>query len=357
MHCQDVIEMLSPYMDGALDTADHEVIQAHLACCPSCRSEWEELTLSIGLLQELPELTPPAGFRAELMEKIDQLSAPAQLPQHKHWFERVTEVTRKSWYRTAAVAAVAAMTMGLTALWEKDGNQFLPIDPKPPQVAVDQETRDKDVPNKPDNSQTVQPGKDTPQKPDSGTSGSGSNPTTPKTTVATGASVTTQNSGGKSVESYVPQSSEGMAARSTTLKLDIQDFDAALRKLGAIIQANNGSIVTPYLEKDGIGTIGIKVPVASYKSKSVDAQLQALGVVISYLPVETDLSDQHQQAKETIKQLQDKVVELNGKLAEGANQQLENELQAAQTDLNQQIKAIKQLEERSTYGIINLTLM
>ncbi len=354
MYCQDILEKLSLYVDGVLDAADQQAVQEHLACCPACRSELEELTLAMGMLQELPELTPPADFRVKLMEKIEQLPAPIQAPQHKPWYERVVGVTRKSWYRTAAVAAVMAMTLGLTALWEKDGNEFLPIDPKPPGVE-----------NPSNHNLALEPGEtqENPQetnqpetKPEVNTPSQGGTPNTsqPSNTNRQGTKSTPSNQ--LSVESYVPRSSEGLVSRTSTLKVDVQDLGAAVKALGTVVQNNGGSIVTPYSETGGVGSISVRFPANVFKS--AENQLMSLGVVISYLPTEKDLSDQHGEIKKNIEQLQAKVGELKGKLAaEEANQELEKQLRDAENDLNQQIKTIQGLEERSTYGIINITLI
>ncbi|RYD01934.1 hypothetical protein N752_27820 [Desulforamulus aquiferis] len=252
MRCQDVMEKLSLYLDGVLESSEREVIKAHLACCPACRAEWEELTLSVSLLQELPELAPPAGFRAGLMEKIDQLPAPVRAPQNKRWFERISEVSKSRWYQTAAVAAVMAMTLGLTSLWEKDGNQFMPVDPRPDKGIAQLGEH----PGKTDtNNVTVDPG----VEPDPGAV-----VTDPGTQVETPNNSTTKPNqpgnavnepgkvdNGRGFESIVMQPSEGIISSSATLRIDVQELSAALKTLGTITQSNSAQSKVPILKMAG----------------------------------------------------------------------------------------------------------
>lgn len=356
MRCQDILKMLSSYLDGVLEPSDREAVKIHLACCPACRAEWEELTLSISLLQELPELAPPAGFRAGLMDKIDKLPAPVKAPQNKRWFERVSEVSKSKWYQTAAVAAVMAMTLGLTSLLEKDGsNQFMPVDPRPEkEIAQVGERPEK---NDPING-VVNPGGE--QSTDTGPTNTESPGVTPGKTVIEPVQPGKLSEPGKvdkdrGFESFVPQPSEGMVASSAALRLIVQDSNTALKSLGSITQNNGGSVYSPYSENNGSGQISIKVPLTNYKS-TVN-ELQKLGDVDGYLPTERDLSSQHKQAKDILEQLKAKKADLESKLAQEENEEVEAQLGAVNSSVAEQVNTIKQLEDRSVYGIIIITLI
>lgn len=357
MRCQDALEMLSPYLDGVLTPAEREAVRVHLACCPNCSAELEELRASLRLLQELPELTPPAGFRAGVMEKIDQQPAPQQVPQHKSWLNRVTGVARSTWYRTAAVAAVMAMTLGLTALWEKDGNQFLPVDPKHNDAVVavqepKQPGNDQPAP-KDDVSAPVQEPDTSTAKPDTVSPDDGA-----RSDAASGkpnATVAVPNHHDKQGEGFVPQPSEGMVAGSAVLKLDVENLESALKSVGTIVQNKGGAVYQPYAGSEETGTIGIKISRSSYHS--VIGSLQNLGTVITYLPNEKDLSAQHKEATEKMQQLQSRQAELEEKLTEGANPELQSRLLEVKASLEEKITAIKQLEDRSSYCLVTITLM
>ncbi|MCL4441245.1 MAG: zf-HC2 domain-containing protein [Firmicutes bacterium] len=356
MHCQEVLEMLSPYLDGVLDPAEHAAVQDHLACCPSCSAELEELRSCLSLLQELPDVAPPAGFRAGLMVKIDTLSLPTQAPQRKSWFEHVNGVSRKGWYRTAAVAAVMAMTLGLTALWEKEGHQFIPVQPTAQEMASaeqltagDRQENRENNPSKPaDNTvpgvegekphASVQAGKETTKPADKAGA--------PKTAGPSERQLVFEN--------YHYQPSEGMTVRTVVLKLDVQDAGAALKSIGAISQKAGGSIVAPYTENSDSGTVGIKVP--AHQSRAVENQLKALGEVVTDMPTVRDLSSQHRHAVDVLEQLKAEQTKLANKLAEKEDPALEDQLASITAAMTQQIKLIQQIEEQCSDSTITITL-
>lgn len=355
MQCQEALEMLSPYLDGVLDPAEHAAVQDHLACCPSCRAEWEELRSCLSLLQELPEIAPPAGFRAGLMEKIDTLTLPAQAPRRTDWFERVNGVTRKGWYRTAAVAAVVAMTLGLTALWEKEGRQLIPVQPATQEMATiepltsghRQEYPAENQGKPAEGKQTGVEGEKTPA------SAQGSKATKP-TDKAAAPGAAGQPERKFVSESYHSQPSEGMIARTVVLKLDVQDAGTALKSIAAISQKVGGSIVVPYTESNGAGMVGIKVP-ASH-SRMVESQIKALGEVVTDMPSERDLSSQHKQAVNALEQLQAQQTDLANQLVEKEDPALEDRLAKINAVVSQQIKLIQQIEEQCRDSMITITL-
>ncbi|MEW6065061.1 MAG: DUF4349 domain-containing protein [Bacillota bacterium] len=355
MRCQDALEMLSPYLDGVLAPAEREAVRVHLTCCPRCSAELDELRASLRLLKELPELTPPAGFRAGLMERIDQNTAPKQVPQHKSWLGRVTGAARSTWYRTAAVAAVMAMTLGLTALWEKDGNHFLPVDPVPKEpVVVVQEPQQPAVDRPAPRDGVPEPA----QGPNSGTpkpdAASPDNGGTPDVTPIkpNGA----PNDGSiKQGEGFVPKPSEGLVAGSAVLKLDVENVEKALKSVGTLVQNKAGSVYQPYAGSEETGTISIKIPRSNYHQ--VIGSLQNLGDVITYLPTEKDLSAQHKEATEKMEQLKSKQAELQANMTEEPNPELQSQLAEVNASLEEKISAIKQLEERSSFCLITITLM
>jgi hypothetical protein len=55
-------DQLSAYIDGALDTAAAERLEAHLDDCESCRRELEQLRSTVSALRELPEAQVPRSF-------------------------------------------------------------------------------------------------------------------------------------------------------------------------------------------------------------------------------------------------------------------------------------------------------
>ncbi|MBI2304923.1 MAG: zf-HC2 domain-containing protein [Chloroflexi bacterium] len=62
VRCRQVRDRLSEYMDGRLKEGERRRVEEHLAACPECRWELEELRATVGLLRQLPPLTPRRSF-------------------------------------------------------------------------------------------------------------------------------------------------------------------------------------------------------------------------------------------------------------------------------------------------------
>ena len=77
MTCQQAQPLLSERLDGCLELAQEQQLQAHLDGCSECRREWSDLERSWQWLGELPELEPGPLFRAQVWEKIRQQASPA----------------------------------------------------------------------------------------------------------------------------------------------------------------------------------------------------------------------------------------------------------------------------------------
>ncbi|SHK97840.1 zf-HC2 domain-containing protein [Desulforamulus aeronauticus] len=354
MRCQDVMELLSPYLDGALATEEREAVRLHVARCPKCSAELEELRACIGMLKELPLIAPPTGFRVGLMEKIDQLPSQQGSSKDKNIFDRVTGIARSSWYRVVAVAAVMAMAVGITSLWEKEGVQFLPLEQKPKGVvAVHEPQKASKEPPVVKEQQPSQVG----QSSEPGASGSksavnskGSGVKQPDPQQGNATVPVITEAVKKQVEGYVPKPSTGMAVVSASLRLDVVDIEAALKSVGSIALDNGGT----YLGSQDSGSIGIKVPRQSFER--VIGALQKLGGVLSYLPTEKDVSVQHQTAKAELERLKAEQGELQTKLTSEPSQELERQLADLNQALLKQIDTMKQLEDRTNHCLINITL-
>lgn len=55
--CIVVVELLTDYLDGALDPGAAGRVEAHLALCPPCQNYLEQLRETVSALRGLP--TPP----------------------------------------------------------------------------------------------------------------------------------------------------------------------------------------------------------------------------------------------------------------------------------------------------------
>ncbi|HET7094195.1 MAG TPA: zf-HC2 domain-containing protein, partial [Thermomicrobiales bacterium] len=57
------LDALSAWIDGALDSAEREAVAAHLAACPACRADRDELQATVTLLRALPQFAPRRSFQ------------------------------------------------------------------------------------------------------------------------------------------------------------------------------------------------------------------------------------------------------------------------------------------------------
>jgi anti-sigma factor RsiW len=66
--CQQAVEMITNYLEGALSRRDRRRLEAHLRVCPNCAAYLEQIQLTIKLTGsiEADDLSPQA--QAELTE-------------------------------------------------------------------------------------------------------------------------------------------------------------------------------------------------------------------------------------------------------------------------------------------------
>lgn len=137
MRCEQIRELLSPYMDQMTDDRENQMVEAHLTDCTACRQELEQLQLIQSLLHRLDAPQLPEGFAADFHQRLrkeyrHRLLAPAEIKR-----------PRKQGGIAAAVAGLA-LAVGIYA------STFLPVgsiaslwqdrpDPekKAPTIAVD----------------------------------------------------------------------------------------------------------------------------------------------------------------------------------------------------------------------------
>jgi len=68
LSCQELVELVTDYLDGALPAADRARFEAHIADCDGCRAYLEQIRVTITLTGALvPEQIHPA-VEAALLE-------------------------------------------------------------------------------------------------------------------------------------------------------------------------------------------------------------------------------------------------------------------------------------------------
>ena len=70
MTCPETRDLLSAWLDQALDAHEREQVEAHLAGCPECRRELEELRSTVSILSRVEPARAPVGFVDKVMGEV-----------------------------------------------------------------------------------------------------------------------------------------------------------------------------------------------------------------------------------------------------------------------------------------------
>ena len=114
MTCDKIQERFADYLTGDLDEAGRAEIQAHIAACPACREDLENLTLAWAKLGVLPEEQPTNAVRSRFYAMLEDYKT-AQTPA-------AAKVRIRDWFtfrRPAFAASFSALLLliGLGAGW------------------------------------------------------------------------------------------------------------------------------------------------------------------------------------------------------------------------------------------------
>jgi anti-sigma factor RsiW len=66
--CQDLVELVTDYLDGALDKDVAVRFEQHLAICPGCRTYVDQMAQTASLLGEIPADTLSQEMQASLLD-------------------------------------------------------------------------------------------------------------------------------------------------------------------------------------------------------------------------------------------------------------------------------------------------
>ncbi len=116
MDCKHIREELSAYIDGVLVEPYLSQVAAHLAACPGCAAEEEELREVVEMVRMLGDVAPPAEFRAEVMAR---LRAEANLFLARDKAAGTAGLTKwgARWWQYTSLAAVLVLGIGISVLW------------------------------------------------------------------------------------------------------------------------------------------------------------------------------------------------------------------------------------------------
>lgn len=76
--CEEIRKELSAYIDGFLSDEELAAVRKHLETCALCRQELDSLRETVALIQGLPELDVPEGFRSRVLERVAAEKAPVR---------------------------------------------------------------------------------------------------------------------------------------------------------------------------------------------------------------------------------------------------------------------------------------
>jgi len=65
--CQELVELVTAYIEGALPLDEHARFEAHLAVCRGCRTYLEQMRQTISLLGTLTETSLSPQAREDLL--------------------------------------------------------------------------------------------------------------------------------------------------------------------------------------------------------------------------------------------------------------------------------------------------
>lgn len=68
MPCQELVEVVTDYLEGALPVEDLMRFEAHLAECDACREYLAQIRRTVSLVGEFDAATLPDGSRQRLLD-------------------------------------------------------------------------------------------------------------------------------------------------------------------------------------------------------------------------------------------------------------------------------------------------
>ena len=68
MACNELVDVITDYLEGALPAADRRRFEAHLRDCPFCTTYVEQMLATVARLGEQPRDTLSADARAGVLE-------------------------------------------------------------------------------------------------------------------------------------------------------------------------------------------------------------------------------------------------------------------------------------------------
>jgi anti-sigma factor RsiW len=77
VHCQEIVELVTDYIEGVLDADMTAEVEAHLELCDGCNIYVEQMRTTIRALGRVPVDTLSEAAQAELVHAFRDLRGPA----------------------------------------------------------------------------------------------------------------------------------------------------------------------------------------------------------------------------------------------------------------------------------------
>ena len=71
--CQQVVDVITDYLEGAMEPGPREEFEAHLALCAGCAEYLTQMRTTIQAVGHVPGETPPAHAQSELLDAFRDL--------------------------------------------------------------------------------------------------------------------------------------------------------------------------------------------------------------------------------------------------------------------------------------------
>ena len=68
LSCQELVELVTDYLEGALLLEEHSRFEAHISGCDGCGVYLEQMRTTVRMLGHLPAPALPAGAERELLD-------------------------------------------------------------------------------------------------------------------------------------------------------------------------------------------------------------------------------------------------------------------------------------------------
>jgi anti-sigma factor RsiW len=68
MTCNELVELVTAYLDGALDADRHALFDAHLKYCDGCRNYLEQFRVTVRTVGRIRDDELDPAFRSRLLE-------------------------------------------------------------------------------------------------------------------------------------------------------------------------------------------------------------------------------------------------------------------------------------------------